>query len=94
MTSRNAKQKKQFFAVDEYAFIHYDCILASPAWSTVVLVNGQPQFLHPVLDCIVAWNLSALAFKYLTEDFEYLHHGAKTAVRTGVYQYAQFDYKE
>ena len=39
MTSRNAKQKKQFFAVDEYAFIHYDCILTSSAWSTVVLVN-------------------------------------------------------
>ena len=39
MTSRNAKQKKQFLAVDEYAFIHYDCILTSSAWSTVVLVN-------------------------------------------------------
>ena len=94
MTVRNAKQKKQCFAIDEYAFIYYDCIFTSSARSTVVLVNGQPQFLHPVLDSIVAWNLSALAFKYIAEDFEYLHHGAKTAVRTSVYQYAQFDYKE
>ena len=32
MTGRNAKQKKQFLTIDEYAFIHYGCILASPAW--------------------------------------------------------------
>src|SRR5574344_3156072 len=94
MMGRNAKQKEQFLAVDEYTFIHYDCILASPAWSTVVLVNGQPQLLHPVLDCIVAWNLSALTFKYLAEDLQNLHHGAKTAVRTGVNQYAELDYQK
>ena len=70
------------------------CSLTSPAWSTVILVNGQPQFLHPVLYCVVTWNLSALAFKHLAEDFQNLNHGTKTAICTSVYQYAQFDYKE
>ena len=94
MMGRNAKQKEQFLAVDEYAFVHNNCILTSPAWSTVILVNGQPQFLHPVLYCVVTWDLSALAFKHLAEDFQNLNHGTKTAICTSVYQYAQFDYKE
>ena len=94
MTGRNSKQKKQLFAIDEYAFIYYDCISTSSAWSTVILVNGQPQLLHPVLYCVVAWNLPAIAFKHLAEDFQNLHHGAKTAVRTGVYQYAELDHQK
>ncbi|MDD7526629.1 MAG: hypothetical protein SPK34_10340, partial [Bacteroidaceae bacterium] len=41
-----------------------------------------------------AWNLPAIAFEYLAEDLQNLHHGAKTAVRTGVYQYAELDHQK
>ena len=49
---------------------------------------------HPVLSCVVAWNLPAIAFEYLAEDLQNLHYGAKTAVRTGVYQYAELDHQK
>ena len=84
MFGRNTKQKEQLFLVDHFALVYDHGIFPTAFSLPVLLINRQPEFLHPVLNRVVAWHRPQFIIEALGDDFEDSDNSAQAAVGLSV----------
>ena len=73
MLGMNTKSQEKFLPIYGNALIHDHSELLALAW-LVILIDREAKFFHPVLNCVVARDLSESITQQLGEDFKDCHH--------------------